>query len=486
MLKLFKNISIYSFGNILSAFVSFLLLPIYTRLLTPGDYGVLELLNLFAAILGMLFGLIVSNGYGRIYFDTKDEDYRRKLFATGQIFTLLCAVSFTAIIFFNADWFSHTVLNANVGQLPIFLITVSTIFSVMIKIPLANLQIRQLPKQYIVVNLIGFLLTVSATIILVVFYRLGVLGVLYGQLIGNIIQLIFLSIYSRKEYKIGFSLSQLGLMLSFSVFLIPANLSALVLNMSNRWFLQEYHTIGDVGLYALGAKFASIIPMLFTEPIKQAFSPYLYEQLENPEKLKKTLADFSRHFLIGLSVVVLGISLMTREAIMIIADKSFYGSQNVTFILSVSFLFLGLAGIVVQGIQVVKKTWIITLIWVFSSLVNILLNFWLVPLYGRMGAAVATLISVIIICIFYFIAVAKVYPVKFNYSTFVILLFLTVIFNYAGSLINYGIVSSVLMKFLLLGGYIVSLFLFKILSKEEIFLLKELVIKAQNKALTSK
>lgn len=444
------------------------------------------MLNLVAAILGILFGLIISSGYSRIYFDSKDGDSRRKLFATGQIFTLLCAVLFTAIIFTNVDWFSNTLLNSNVGRLPVFLITASTIFTVMIRIPLINLQIRQLPKQYIAANLIGFILTVSATIVFVVFYRLGVLGVLYGQLIGSVLQFIFLSIYSRREYKFGFSLAQLGVMLSFSVFLIPANLSGLILNMSNRWFLQEYQTIDDVGLYSLGAKFSAIIPMLFTEPVKQAFSPYLYQQIDNKEKLKKTLSDFTRLFFIGLSIVVLGISLMTREAILIIADKSFYGSQNVTFILSISFLFLGLAGIIVLGIQVTKKTWIVTIIWIFSSLINIILNFWLIPLYGRMGAATATLISVIIICICYFIAVAKVYPVKFNYLTFVIVLFLTVIFNYIGSLINYEIVINILLKFMLLCGYIGSLFLFKIINNEEILFLKRTIREYKNKMSYSK
>ncbi len=487
MFKLLKNISIYSLGNIISACVSFLLLPIYTRLLSPGDYGKLELLNLLAAILVILFGLIVSNGYSRIYFDNKDVDSRKKLFATGQVFTFGCAIVFASIIFTNTGWFSATILNANVGRLPILLVTGSTIFAVMIQIPMVNLQIRQLPKQYIGVSLVSLLVTVTSTIIFVVLYRLGVLGVLYGQLTGYIFQFITLSFLSRKEYKLGFSGAQLGLMLSFSIFLIPANLSSLVLNMSNRWFLQEYQTIGDVGLYSLGAKFASIIPMLFTEPIKQAFSPYLYDQIDNPNKLKKNLSDFSRLFFIGLSIIVLAISLFTREAIMIIADKSFYGSQNVTFILSISYLFLGLAGIIVLGIQVVRKTWIITIIWVFSSIINVFLNLWLVPLYGRMGAAAATMISVIIICLGYFIAVSKVYPVKFKYFTFLLVLFLTVVFNYIGYLIVFGIVVSVIFKLILLGAYIGLLFLFKIINNDEIAFLKQSIVHLRkNKVTVSK
>lgn len=481
MIKLFKSISVYSLGNILSALVSFLLLPIYTRMLTPGDYGVLELINLFAAVVGLLFGLNISNGYGRIYFDYKDVDARKKLFATGQIFTLMTALFISVVILLNSNWVSNSIFNSNVSSKFLILITGSTIFFILTRIPMSNLQIRQLPRQYITYSLLGFLLTVIFTIIFVVIYRLGVLGVLYGQLIGHILQFIFLSIYTRKEFRLSFSRTQLMIMLSFSIFLIPANLSSLILNLSNRWFLQEYQTIGDVGLFALGSKFAAIIPMLFTEPVKQAFSPYLYQKIDKPVELKKTLSDFSRIFFIGLSVVVLGISMFTREMIMIIADKSYYGSQNVTFILSISFLFLGLAGIIVQGIQVVKKTWIISVVWIYSSIINVFLNFWLVPLYGRMGAAVATLISVIIISISYFIAIEKVFPIKFKYFSFMTVLFLTVVFNFLGSLINYGIVVSIVMKIILLGFYITILFLLKIISKEEIMFLKKILSSQKSK-----
>jgi O-antigen/teichoic acid export membrane protein len=171
MLKLFKTISVYSFGNILSVLVSFLLLPVYTRLLTPGDYGVLELTNLFAAVIGLLFGLNVSSGYARIYFDNKDVDARKKLFATGQFFTLMTALLISVFIIFNTDWFSSIIFNSNVSSQFLVLITASTIFSILTRIPMSNLQIRQLPKQYITVSLLGVMLTVISTIVFVVIYR---------------------------------------------------------------------------------------------------------------------------------------------------------------------------------------------------------------------------------------------------------------------------------------------------------------------------
>ena len=72
MLKLFKDISVYTIGSILTTSVSFLLLPIYTRVLQPADYGQLELVYLVAAILSILYGLKVELGYTRIYFLKKE------------------------------------------------------------------------------------------------------------------------------------------------------------------------------------------------------------------------------------------------------------------------------------------------------------------------------------------------------------------------------------------------------------------------------
>jgi len=218
-------------------------------------------------------------------------------------------------------------------------------------------------------------------------------------------------------------------MLTFSVFLIPSALSALILNMSNRYFLQEYQTLDDVGLFSLGAKLAGIIPFLFTEPVKKAFGPYLFEQIDTPETCKKTLADFTRFFTAGLAFVTLFISLFSREVIMVMSDQSYSGSYTIVFVLSVSYWFLGLAGIIVMGIHITKKTWIVTLIWPVSAIINILLNIWLIPQYNRMGAAWATLISVIFINISYFYALHRVYPVKFDYINFLKVLVLLLACN---------------------------------------------------------
>jgi O-antigen/teichoic acid export membrane protein len=477
MIKLFKNISIYSFGSIINKVVGFLLLPLYTRVLQPADYGKLELVYILGGILTILYGLCIESGYNRIFFYNKEIAFRKKLFTTGQAFNLFCSLIFATIMIVNAEWFAEKIFNFPEGVFFLKMITLITVIEVMTHIPFNNIRLRQVAKTFMLVNLFKFTIITTLTIYFIAIVHQGVAGVLYAQFIGGCITLALLYYITRHEYKIGFSFQQLKLMLGFSVFLIPVNLSGLILNMSNRYFLQQYKTLDDVGLYSLGAKLAGIIPFLFIGPVKQAFSPYLFEQIDNPAECKKTLADFSRFFLTGLSIVALSISLFSRELIMIMADKSYTGSHNIVFILSVSFFFLGLSNIIALGIHITRKTWIVALTWSISAVANILLNIWLIPVYGRMGAAVATMLSVIIINILYLYALRRVFPVQFKYYAFLKVLILMSVFYYAGSFVQMNIIQSVLVKILLLFIFFIALYYSGIFTKNELLKGKSILMR---------
>ena len=312
------------------------------------------------------------------------------------------------------------------------------------------------------------MVTVAFTIFLLVVKNMGVLGVLYARLIGFILTLIILSYVTRKEFVFSFSATQLKLLFGFSIFIIPANFSALVLNMSNRYFLEIYQGLDDVGLFSLGAKIAAVIPFLFTEPIKKAFSPYLFELSDEPEKCKKLLSSFLKQFLIILSTIALIFSLLSKELIMIMSEASFHEGYNVVFLLSMSYIFLGVSAIIVLGIHITRKTWIISIIFPISAIINVLLNILLIPDYGRIGAAVATLISIIIINLLYFYALHKVYPTNFKYLQYLKILFMVVVFNSIGSNLEFGIIINIILKIGIVISFIFTLFLIRVFTKEEL------------------
>ena len=473
MLKLIKNISIYSFGNILLTGISFILLPLYTRVLSPSDYGQLELLYLVAGVLVIFFGFNISSGYDRIYFTDKNINSRRTLFMTSQAFNIFCSAVGVLIIFINVDYFSKLVLNFEQGNYFLKLITIATVVDVLCQIPMNNLRVRNKAWPYVQVSIVTLVSTVSLTIYFIAFIDLGVVGVLYAKILGSLISLIYLYYLTWSEFHFQLSNGMLLSMLSFSIFLIPSNLSSLILNMSNRFFLSEYQSFEDVGLFSLGVKIAAVIPILITEPVKKAFIPYIFDLADQPHKCTALLSDMIRLFFTGISIFVLIISIFANDLVYLMASDSFQGSSSVVFIMSFSNLLLGTAAIVVLAIHITKKTWIVTLIWVFSSLLNIVLNILLIPAYGKMGAAFATLLSILFILIFYIIASKKVFPLTIPYRSMLKVGFLLISFNYMGRYITFDIWTNIFLKTCFVLMYITIVIYFtRIIKKEEIKLMK--------------
>ena len=473
MIKIIKNISIYSLGNILLTGISFILLPLYTRILSPSDYGQLELLYLIAGILVILFGFNISTGYSRIYFIDKDIKSRRTLFMTGQAFNIICSVVFVLILFYNIDYFSSLILDFDQGKYFLKLITVATILDVLTFIPINNLRVRNKAWSYIQVSILTLVSTVLLTIYFIAFIDLGVVGVLYGKILGSLISLIYLFYLTWSEFHLQISKTMLLSMLSFSIFLIPSNLSSLILNMSNRFFLSEYQNLEDVGLFSLGVKISAVIPLLITEPVKNAFLPYIFDIADQPNKCKALLSDFLRIFFAGVSIFVLTISIFASDLVAIMAADSFKGSSNVVFIMSFSNLLLGTAAIVVLAIHITQKTWIVTIIWVLSSILNIILNILLIPIYSKMGAAYATLLSISFILIFYIISARMVFPLIIPYKSMLKVVFLLISFNFLGGYITFDILTNIFLKtFFVLLYVIIILYFTRIIKKEEIKHLK--------------
>lgn len=469
MQKLIKNISIYSLGNILLTAVSFILLPLYTRVLSPSDYGQLELLYLVAGVLVIFFGFNISSGYNRFYFTDKNINSRRTLFMTSQAFNIFCSAVGVLIIFINVDYFSKLILNIEQGNYLLKLITIATVTDVLAQVPISNLRNRDKAWSYIQVSILTLVFTIFFTIYFIVFIDLGVVGVLYGKILGSLISLIYLYYLTWSEFHCQLSKRMLLGMLSFSIFLVPSNLSSLVLNMSNRFFLSEYQSLEDVGLFSLGVKIAGVIPILITEPVKKAFIPYIFDLSDQLNKCKSLLSDFIRLFFAGVSIFVLIFSIFANDLVYLMASDSYLGSSSVVFIMSFSNLLIGTAAIVVLAIHITKKTWIVTLIWLLSSLLNIALNILLIPIYSKMGAAYATLLSILFILVFYIIAAKKVFPLIIPYRSMFKVAFLLISFNYLGEYITFNIWTNVFLKTCFVLLYVIILFYFTgIIKKEEV------------------
>jgi len=358
MKRLLKNMSIYGLGGVLTKAIQFFLLPVYTRVLAPADYGSLELVYMVAAIIAMVYGLMISSGYLRNYYDSKEDDHRRVLLGSAVWFTFFSSLVLGGISITYSDSIADAVFDFEGGGLFIALITVSTALKAHSMIFYNLLMVREQAKRYVVLHLITLVVSLSLTVFLVVGKEWGVRGILTAQVSAFSLELLMLAVLMVRPSIFRFSWKNTREMLTYSVPLIPLQVASFVLALSNRYFLQEYRSLEEVGLFSLGYRFASILPLFAIEPLK-AFGPHIFSMVDEPEKCKQTLANFTRYFCAGSCLVALGIGMFSREVIQIMSDSAYHSAHRIVFVLCLSYVFYGLNSLTGFAINIVKRNWLI-------------------------------------------------------------------------------------------------------------------------------
>lgn len=472
--------SIYGLGGIMTKAISFFLLPIYTRVLVPADYGVLELVYMVGSIIAILYGFMISSGYVREYYVNKDEEHRQILLSSTFWFAFVNTMIILLLTFFFASELSRLLFKFDYGDLFLKLIAISMAIHAHSIIFYNLLMVQEKSKKYISIQIITLLLTIGLTIYLIVFLRWSVKGVLIAQVIGRSIEFLILSILIMRISIRQISLSAIKEMLKYSIPLIPLQLAAFVLNLSDRFFLQNYQNLDEVGLYSMGYRFASLVPLLAIIPLK-AYGPYIFSLTDDTKKCKKTIADFSRYYVAGVLFITLVISMFSREVIMIMIDKNYYSGWTVVYLLSLSYVFYGTSNVLSVGIDIVKKTWLKAFFWIMAALVNIGLNFLLIPSYGMIGASIATSISFLLVIFLYLIALKYIYPIELEYTKFIVITVFTSLTYIISIYLNFTIILAVISKLILLVIFLTILIVSGYFSKIELQKGKRMIFKTKKK-----
>lgn len=410
MNKIIKNTTLYTIGNILPQAAGFLLLPIYTRFLTPDEYGIIASMSVLGTILVVFFTLCVERSIPRLYFDHENENARRDFL--GSITITLTAISLLVLLLIFLFKRFISLIFASIPFYPYYVYLILTVFfSVFAFIPLTYFRINEEAHKFISLSISLFVLNTSLVLWFVCGLNQGAEGWLKGMLFANI---IFFPLYIFILYKIinlTFDFSILKESLSFSIPMIPGMLSAWILNLSDRIFIERFFALSDVGIYSLGYTIAGGIAIL-TSGFLMAYEPMFYKLANSKNQIdaKAMLTKYNTAYLIIVIFIVFLVAFFSKEFVLLLMDPKFADAYTIIPIIALAFLFLQGTGPFNFMIYQSKKTKQAMYIGVSCAILNVMLNFLLVPKYGAYGAAYATLLSFIYLFIFgYWYAATKCY-----------------------------------------------------------------------------
>ena len=465
----------FGIGGILARAVGFLLIPVYTRFLTPADYGVLEIANVMIAIFSILFLIGQIGSLQRFYFDyNKEREKLREYVGTIVIFVLLVALFITVILSF----FGRPVLSLIEGfpfNPYVLLVLWIGFFSVLFPFPQRLLQVREKAYIYSLLDLSKFLITVGAIIFFVVIRKQGALGSLKGQLIAAIIAFAVACVLIRKDMRFTIKTDKLRESLRFGLPLVPHALAGWILTFADRAMINHYIDLTQVGIYSLGYKFGMVMSIIVTS-VNLAWAPFFMSTMtERGEEGRRTISRLATYYIAGMLFIAMGISLFAKEIIRLMATGGFYDSHRIIPIIVASYVFQGLYFIAVNQIFYIKKTKLLPFATFGAAIINILLNIWWIPAHGIIGAAWATLVSFAFMFFFTWILANRVYSIRYEYSRIIRIIGVACVCCAIPLFVSIdGAFGNILLKFGAFLLFPIGLYLIGFLKRDEIAALKNI------------
>ena len=422
--KTIKQTAIYSVGTSLRRFAAFLLIPLYTRYLSPSEYGTLALILIVVAVLSIFLNLGMSSALFKHFFEANDRKERTAIVSTAFFFLLISTIVLVLGAIASANPIAKLAFRSSDYAFLLIIAFLTALVDALANIPLAVLRAYQKAIQYTAFSLFRFLGSILFILYFVLVKEEGVLGVLKGGLLASVATWLVLFPTVLKHVRFSFSVGVLRQLLGFGLPLVPSGLAVWILTLSDRYFLQYFSTLEQVGLYSLGYKLGTLINVLVVAPFTLAWGPLMFS-VQRQSNAKAIYSTILTHFVCIAAFLGICFSLYAKPLLQKIAAPEYLPSHIIVFPITCAYILYGVYMIFTVGATLSKKTKFLAWTTGFAACLNLVLNYLLIPRYGMMGAAFATILSYSSMAILMFVASSKVYFVQYEFGRVAKIAFVT-------------------------------------------------------------
>lgn len=421
--KYLKNTIILSIGKFATQFIAIVLLPLFTRYLSPSDYGYIDLIQTYINLFIPLFLLCFDTAIFRFLVDSRDDKKGIERIISSSLIILGVQLLFLTIL---------SALLLFVFSIHYYLLTVINIASLMISNVLLQVC-RGLGKNtyYSISSIIIAIFNLIINIVLILFFNFNASSILIASIIGNIVASIYIVIKIKLITFVNFNSINMDVirgMLNFALPMVPHTFSWWIVNVSDRTLIALFLATSANGIYTISCKFSNIINSIFS-----IFLMSWQEEASLHIDDKEKSHFFSKHIndtlILFLSLIILCLTTIPIVYNFIIG-KNYIESYNYIPILLIACLF-SIATTLLGGIYVAKKlTKEVAKTSFLSALINLIINLILIKELEIYAACVSTLISYLVMFVYRLIDVKKYINLKFNYNKIFPLLLLLVVSSF--------------------------------------------------------
>jgi O-antigen/teichoic acid export membrane protein len=442
--RLGRQSIIYGAGGLIQRILAVILLPIYTRYLTPSDYGTVETLIALTTILVIVLRLGISTAFIRFYFDSKEPARRLLVLRTSFWFTMTMATVGLVLGLALSPEIASLLFGSSGRATVVAAAFVGLWAQMNWEQMLALFRVEERSVAFVSASLVNIGVTIAATLTLVVALDKGALGVIVGNFTGTLVVYVLLLGYRREQLGLQVDRHLLRAMNRYGLPLVPSALMLWVTNFSDRFLLLKLADAAEVGLYSVGVRVASAMALLLTA-FRMSWPPFAYS-IEDDREAKATYSFVLTYVMTFMTWIATGLALLSPWLVGLIAAPKFARSSDVVGPLAFSVVLFSGYVVVAIGLGRTKRTqfnWVVT---GAAAIVNVGLNVTLIPRYGMMAAAFATLAAYATMFVGMVWWAQRVFPVRYQWRRVVTAVAVGVATVSIGKLAGAGLVVALILS----------------------------------------
>ena len=414
--RLGRHSAIYGLGGLVSRILATVLLPLYTHYLPPNAYGRVEIVTAATAVLAIVLQLGISSAFFRFYFDAKAHTEKLTVIRTSFWFTmmmstlgLLLGVVFASAVG-HAIGLGHDPSLVRAGAVGLWAQTNYNQLT-------ALFRVEERSVAYAIASVANVLITVAAMVVSVAVFHWGAVGLVVGNFTGTLIVYVALVLYRTEQLGLEFDTTLFRKMQKFGMPLVPSALALWAINFIDREFIVWYNGKAEVGVYSAAIKIASVVTFVMIA-FRTAWPAFAYS-IEDDSEARRTYSFVLTYLLAFASWLALALGALAPWLVELLTNPRYQRAEK-------GVALLAFAGAVYAGYTVLaigsgrarrtQLNWVVT---GAGAAANIGLNFWLIPRWGMVGAAISTAAAYVVLFAGMTLYAQYVYPVPYQWRRIV-------------------------------------------------------------------
>ena len=400
--------ALYGLGAVASRFVEFLLIPLYTHLFTPAEYGLLEVLLTTSAILFVVSELQIVSGVARGYYEAEARGSLPALLGTALSLYLVNSLAWAALgvgallLAGDRTGISWTLL------VPVLAVLLPRQLFALLQL---LLRFERRPREFVAFSLLDVATSAGVSVLLITVFDLGIAGALWGLVVSKALW-SGVGLARRRLSPRGYDRASAREVLGYGMPLVPAVLAKWGQNYANRYVLLAQLSLIDVGFFSLAVRLAGVVAIADTA-FRQAWDP-LAARMFGETGREPVFARTLHHYLAAGFCLCTPLALFGMPLVTLVAGSRYAAAGALLGFLAFGLLWNGAANVLAAGNAWERRTYWNALGFGAGVVVNLVLLLWAAPRWGLLAAGATYLLGALLAAAVVLVTAQRHHPIPYR------------------------------------------------------------------------